>query len=111
MCHNLIESMSVGTIPLIEYGDRIVPSLRDGETAICFRGREGLIQAVRRIDAMSDDELSAMSQRVAAFYDQHLCGIRFIRELRDGPIAWRAREICMPFHERNFYSTVKRIAA
>ncbi len=96
--------MSVGTIPIIEYGDRITPQLRDGENAICFRGRDGLVEAVERIDRMGTEELRLLSQRVASFYDQHLCGTRFLRELRDGKIDRSARRLCMPFHERNFYA-------
>lgn len=111
LCHNLIESMSVGTIPILEYGDRITPELRDEEHAICFRGRRGLIEAIERIDAMSSDKLAAMSQRVAAFYDRHLCGQRFMADLSQGRIDTRAGQLCMPFHERNFFTPTSRQAA
>lgn len=104
LCHNLIEAMSVGTIPIIEYGDRITPQLRDGENAICFRGTRGLVEAVERIERMSATELSELSQRVALFYDQHLCGTRFMRDLRSGQIDLSAGRLCMPFNERNFYA-------
>ena len=104
LCHNLVEAMSVGTIPIVEYGDRITPALRDGDSAICFRGRDGLIEAIERIDRMGAEELRLLSSRVAAFYDQHLCGTQFIRDLRDGTIDRSARRLCMPFHERNLHA-------
>jgi hypothetical protein len=103
LCHNLVEAMSVGTIPIIEYGDRITPELVDGETAICFRGREGLLDAVRRIDGMTAEQLTELSQRVAQFYDRHLCVTRFLRGLREGEIDASTGRLCMPFHERNLY--------
>ena len=111
LCHNLIEAMSVGTIPLIEYGDRMTPRLRDGETAICFRGRRGLIEAVERIDQMSDNELLGLSRRVATLYDEHLCGTRFIDRLRGGHFDLSAQSLCMPFHERDFYESRQARAA
>jgi hypothetical protein len=111
LCHNLIEAMSVGTIPLIEYGDRITPRLRDGETAICFDGRRGLIDAVERIDRLTADELLGLSRRVAAFYDEHLCGTRFLHRLRDGHFDLSTRSLCMPFHERDFYESHQARAA
>lgn len=111
LCHNLIEAMSVGTIPLIEYGSRITPQLRDGETAICFQGRGGLVEAIERIDRMSSEELSALSQRVAGFYDQHLCGTRFMSDLRDGKLDTSARRLCLPFNERNLYPPAQLQAA
>jgi hypothetical protein len=111
LCHNLIEAMSVGTIPLIEYGNRLTPRLRDGETAICFDGRRGLIEAVERIDRMTADELAGLSRRVAAFYDEHLCGTRFFHRLRDGHFDLSARSLCMPFHERDFYESQRARAA
>jgi hypothetical protein len=104
LCHNLIEAMSVGTIPILEYGDRITPKLRDGETAICFRGRKGLAEAIERIDAMSPDEVAEMSRRVGEFYDGHLCGKRFLSDLREGRRDAAVGQLCMPFHERNFYA-------
>lgn len=112
LCHNLIEAMSVGTIPIIEYGDRITPSLRDGDTAICYRGRAGLFQAMKRVDQMGHADRIAMSRRVTSFYDQHLCGTKFFADLRRGTKqAETGSEICMPFHERNFYSPGRPLAA
>jgi hypothetical protein len=102
-CHNLIEAMSVGTIPIIEYGDRLTPRLRDGENAICFRGKAGLVEAIQRIDSLAPELISQMANNVAAYYDAHLCGTRFLTRLRDGQIDLASRRVCMPFHEQNFY--------
>ena len=110
-CHNLIEAMSVGTIPLIEYGNRITPTLRDGETAICFQGRSGLVDAVHRIDQMTTEDLRRIRQNVAAFFDEHLCGSAFMRALRDGGFDTSAGKVCMPFHDTNFFATPELVAA
>jgi hypothetical protein len=102
-CHNLIEAMSVGAIPIIEYDDRLTPPLRDGENAICFRGQAGLIEAIERIARLAPEQISQLSENVAAYYDDHLCGTRFMRRMRDGQLDLISQRVCMPFHELNFY--------
>lgn len=109
-CHNLIEAMSVGTIPLLEYDDRLTPPLEDGKNAICFRGREGLIDAIDRIDALQPDQLTQMSVNVSAYYDNYLCMTRFLRRLRDGELELNSQRVCMPFHELNFYHSHRAAA-
>ncbi|MGI9471031.1 MAG: hypothetical protein ACR2NZ_05840 [Rubripirellula sp.] len=110
-CHNLVEAMSVGTIPLIEYGNRVTPELRDGVNAICFEGRNGLIDAVNRINQMTAAERRRIRNNVTTFFDEYLCGEKFMGELRDGAIDITAGRICMPFHESNFYSATATAAA
>lgn len=100
-CHNLIEAMSVGTIPLIEYGSRVTPALSDGINAVTFDGERGLVEAIHRIDAMSDEEVGRISRGAAAFYDQHLCGSSFLSCLRDQHDP--PRFVCMPFHDHNMF--------
>lgn len=102
-CHNLIEAMSVGTIPLIEYGSRVTPPLQDGVHAITFQGEQGLVAAIQRIDRLSARQIETMSGHAASFYDQHLCGRTFLAGLRDREIDCRLGTVCMPFHDRNLF--------
>ena len=111
VCHNLVEAMSVGTIPILEYDERMTPTLRDGENAICFRGRRGLIDAIDRIDQLTSDQIIRLSNNAANHYDRHLCCTTFMRRLRDGDLDSSSGRICMPFHDRNFYESDRRVAA
>ncbi|WP_372717979.1 hypothetical protein [Novipirellula sp.] len=111
MCHNLIEAMSVGTIPLIEYGDRLRPELCDGENAICFRGADGLRDAIDRIHQLSASQLDDMSRSAATFYDKHLCGKTFLAAVRDDTLDLTQRQIVMPFHSENFFTLTRPLAA
>lgn len=103
VCHHLVEAMSVGTIPVLEYADRITPRLVNGETAITFSGRGGLVRAIRRIDAMSEHEVATMRANVVRFFDDHLCQRQFLQQLRDGETEATDRKISLPFHHENFY--------
>ncbi|GAA5506143.1 hypothetical protein [Novipirellula caenicola] len=107
MCHNLIEAMSVGTIPLIEYGDRLRPQLTDGENAICFRGADGLRDAIKRIQQLPESRLDAISRSAAAFYDEHLCGKTFLAAVRDETLDLTEGQIVMPFHSENFFTLTR----
>ncbi len=104
VCHNAIEAMSVGTIPIIEYADRFHPELVDGVNAICFRGRKGLVAAIRRIDSMPPEKRSRLSRNVCHHYDEHLDGARFLKRLRDDLNTDFVDQVSMPFHNRNFFS-------
>ena len=108
MCHNMTESMSVGTIPIIEYGDRVVPQLQDGVNAICFSGSDGLISAIDRIDQMSLEQIGSLSSAASEFYDNHLSGKRFMAKLCDPAASGDKTHLCLPFHSENlFEATVK----
>ncbi|WP_146521885.1 hypothetical protein [Stieleria varia] len=102
-CHHLIEAMSVGTIPLIEYGDRMTPPLEDDVNAVCFYGTDGLVTAIDRIESMSSAQIARLRQGAIAYYEQHLCGSRFMQALCDETIDLSGGLICVPFHEHNLY--------
>ncbi|KAA1262530.1 hypothetical protein LF1_50960 [Rubripirellula obstinata] len=104
-CHHLVESMAVGTVPILEYDDRVTPRLVDGETAITFRGREGLIAAIDRVLRMPKDEIANLRTNAAAFFDAHLCQGRFLKGIRDGKFDLPTRSISMPFHNQDFYTS------
>ncbi len=104
MCHNAIEAMSVGTIPLIEYASRFTPPLVEGVNAICFRGEQGLVDAIHRIQRMAPLEIQRLRRNVISHYETHLRGDRFLAKLRDTDASiGKDIAISMPFHDANFY--------
>ena len=104
MCHNVIEAMSVGTIPLIEYADRFNPHLQDGINAVYFQGQHGLVEAVKRIDCMSNQQRSELRQGVVSYFEQHLRGDLFLAKLRDGKFGTDVSILSMPFHSENYFA-------
>lgn len=104
-CHNAIEAMAVGAIPIIEYADRFHPKLVDGDNAVCFQGEKGLAVAIRRIESMSPEKQSRMSANACAYYDEHLDGAKFLKRLRDELNTDFVDQLSMPFHDRNLFST------
>lgn len=102
ICHHLIEAMSVGTIPILEYGQRLAPALEDGVTAIGFEGEAGLLDAIARVDRMKPADVERLRENVIGHYESNLRGDRFVRALRDRRGA-EPRIISMTIHHENVY--------
>ena len=81
LCHNAIEAMAIGTIPVLEYDSLLTPPLRDGVNCIAYRGREGLKQALARIESLTEAEIGQMRQETIRYYESHLSPTAFCRQL------------------------------
>ena len=69
LSHNAIESMAVGTIPVLEYESLFRPALTDGENCIAYQGREGLRDAIKRVMAMSQEQIQRLRSQVIEYYE------------------------------------------
>ena len=105
ICHNLVEAMSVGTIPILEYGSRLTPALIDGVEAIGFHGQTGLAGAVARANGLGESEKQFMRAKVIEYFKTHLRCENFLAGLRDTPTESRPKRIVMPFHNENYFSS------
>jgi hypothetical protein len=84
-CHNIIEAMSVGCIPILEYADGFVPVLEHQKNAIIFRGEQDLIEKVQYVLALSEQEIQAMRKQVIEYYENFLAPLSFIKKLEHLP--------------------------
>ncbi len=80
MCHNVIESMSVGTIPILGYPDWFFPTLEHGKNAIIYSGKKDLIRKLNEVLEMEESQIQALRKNVLAYYDAHLGTRNFIRK-------------------------------
>lgn len=72
LCFNIIEAMSVGTIPLIEFPHQFHPPLRDGVNCISFKGQHQLKDKIDLIMNMSTDKIKALRANVVEYYESYL---------------------------------------
>lgn len=79
--HNVIEAMSQGCIPIIEYGCYFSPPLKDGENCLAFSDPETLIRAVNTALTMSDDEIVNMRRSVIKYYHDYLRFSSFMKRV------------------------------
>lgn len=71
LCHNILEAMSVGTVPITNYPHWLNPSLQDGVHCLCYSTRAELVSAVRRAIAMDDEEYQTLQESVTAYFRAH----------------------------------------
>lgn len=72
MCHNLIESLAVGTIPITSYPEWLTPHLRHGETCLSFSTNESLDAALAAAHAMPAADLARMRRSAVDYFDNYL---------------------------------------
>ena len=101
MCHNLIEAMSVGTIPVLEHGHCFCPHLVDGVNAILFSGLDGFEDAVQRVLAMDDSTIRRLRRGVVEYYDAHLDSEKYLRRLMMSVKLRGGVVLSIPYHHAN----------
>ena len=72
LCHNLIEAMSVGTIPILQYADLCVPTLKHMENCLTFSSLNGLQAAMDLALSMDSGEVNRMKNNVILYYQNYL---------------------------------------
>ncbi len=77
MCHNLIESMAVGTIPIMSYPEWMEPQLEHGKNALLYHDAEGLVRQLDEAMNMSEARIAEMRKNVIAYYEEHLTPLNF----------------------------------
>ena len=72
--HNLIEAISVGTIPVIQrgYSDLNYPPLRHKVDALIYDDKEDLKAVIEEAFSLTDDVWATMKENVLDYYDKNL---------------------------------------
>lgn len=81
MCHNIIEAMAVGTIPITNYPEWLDPHLKHMENCIVFDDRDDLIAKLKAVLEMAPEEIARLRSNVIDYYDNHMRPDTFIRRL------------------------------
>ena len=81
MCHNAIESMAVGTIPIMGYGEWFFPPLEHGKNAVIYSDKEDMKAKIRDVLNMDDQTIQKMRRNVIDYYDKHLSGESFVNKV------------------------------
>jgi hypothetical protein len=81
MCHNTVEAMAVGAIPIINYPEWFDPHLEHLQNCIAFDEKGDLLAKLNEVLAMDAGQIARMRQRVIAYYDQCLAPERFVRKI------------------------------
>ena len=80
-CHNIIEAMAAGCIPLIEYGDWFTPPLEHNVNAIAFKGSEDLVDKIKYILTLTEIDIAKLRQGVLDYYENNLTSKSVIQHI------------------------------
>jgi hypothetical protein len=72
MCHNVIEAMSVGAVPILNYAEQFDPPLEHGMNCLAFSTADELTRCVREALSMDDGRVAALRLGASAYYGRHL---------------------------------------
>ena len=81
MCHNAIEAMAVGSIPITNYPEWFDPALEHMKNCIVFDDQQDLIMKINQAIAMDDNRISRLRKNVLDYYDSYLRPGRFIEKI------------------------------
>lgn len=72
MSHNIIESMSVGCIPVLQNHDLFHPALENGKNCLVYKSLEELERIIVKCADMSQLEIQKLREGVLQYYDCYL---------------------------------------
>ena len=81
--HNLVEAMSVGTIPITNYSDYIVPALVNNVNSLQFHDEESLCEAIDAALSMPVRRVREMREQALLYYDEVLSHLAVGTKIRE----------------------------
>lgn len=81
MCHNVIESMSIGTIPVLGYGEWFFPPLEHGKNAVIYSDVQDLKAKIYDVLNMDERSIRRMRGHVIEYYETHLTSQSFVSKV------------------------------
>lgn len=85
MCHNAVEAMAVGTVPIINYPEWFDPNLENMRNCVAFGDAQSLCEQLAIVFAMGHEQLAAMHASAISYYEAHLSDQSFVTEIEARP--------------------------
>jgi hypothetical protein len=85
MCHNIIEAMAVGAIPITNYPEWLDPPLTHLGNCIAFEDENDLIAKLRLALEMDAEEITRMRKNVLDYYHTHMRSGTLINRIEASP--------------------------
>ncbi|WP_231560023.1 glycosyltransferase [Flavobacterium gilvum] len=71
MCHNTLEAMSIGVIPILNYSNWLNPSLKDNVNCLVYQNETDIKSIIDRALSFSEGEKLQMSKNVIEYYKMY----------------------------------------
>lgn len=84
-CHNLVESLAMGAIPILQYSQYMTPSLQHGVNCLSFHDEESLRRVVDEALHMSPQRIRELRRNARKHYEDFFAQGKFAQRLLQGP--------------------------
>ena len=82
-CHNLVESMFMGAIPVLKYSHLLHPKLQDGVNCLTYKDKTTLTRTIDKAISMSEAQVMEMKMNVYNYYNEHLEPKAIVKNFED----------------------------
>jgi len=108
MCHNTVEAMAVGAIPIINYPEWFDPHLEHGKNCIAFDDKEELLGKLHDVLEMDPAEIARMRREVIDYYERYLAPDSFVRRVESSE---RHKVVVLMITDANVTKNASRLNA
>ena len=84
LCHNVIEALAAGAVPILQYGAYLPEPLRDGVNCLAFADAAGLRATIAAALAIRPEDIRLLRENVRAYSEEFLAPGRFAGKLFSG---------------------------
>ncbi len=77
LCHHVIEALSMGVVPILNYQNWLNPSLTDQENCLVFASTNDVFSVINKALLMDDSTYQMMQKNVMAYYKAHYADYDF----------------------------------
>jgi hypothetical protein len=85
LCHNVIEAMAAGCVPILQYSEYLSPPLKHGINCLAFDNERSLELVLNSIFSMDQDQIQRLRAGVRAYHQEKLAPGRFAHRLFSSP--------------------------
>jgi len=79
LCHHMVESIFLGTVPITSYGNLLYPAL-DNKNSLQFTSYQDLYQCIKKALTMDDKEFNQMNTKILDYYDKYMSPFAFLKK-------------------------------
>ena len=82
LCHHMIESIFLGTVPISSYGNLLYPKLENNKNSLLFYNYTDLYDCIKKALVVRDDEYNNMRNATLNYYKVNLSPASFLNNFQ-----------------------------
>jgi len=95
LCHNLVEAMSLGVIPIIQYHKFLPDPLENNVNCVMFNSTQELFERIDEARSMDNSQIMKLKQGVIAYYERYLKPQQIVKRIEKVAESGSLKELYM----------------